>query len=198
LQLVHSALAIQLKTLDDKAARDQVSEAAGRVLAIAAVHRRLYQGGSSMGAGARQYIQGLLDDLKLLLPSSAGSQSLGIDMENVPLPADDLAHLGLITVELVTNAMKHGRGRVQVDVKREAHQLLVSVSDEGPGYPADFDAATNSGLGLKIVSWLAGQPQNAAIAVDRSVPFSRILVRMALLPVKPLFGVRASDTDLVS
>jgi Amidase/Histidine kinase/GAF domain len=91
LQLVHSALSIQLKTLDDKGAREQVSEAAARVLAIAAVHRRLYLGGSPVGADARQYIQGLLDDMKLLLPS-AGNQSLKIHMKRFLLPADDLAH----------------------------------------------------------------------------------------------------------
>ncbi len=39
LQLVHSALSIQLRTLGDSEARGQVAEAAARVLAIAAVHR---------------------------------------------------------------------------------------------------------------------------------------------------------------
>ena len=115
-----------------------------------------------MGADARKYIQGLLDDMKLLLPSSVGSQSLDVEMKSFSLSADDLAHLGLITVELATNAMKHGRGRVQVEVEREAGCLVVSVSDEGAGYPADFDAAANAGLGLTIV-WLAGQSRSAAI-----------------------------------
>ena len=133
------------------------------MLAIAAVHRRLYQRGSPVGADARKYIHGLLDDMKLLLPSSVGSQSLDVEMKSFSLSADDLAHLGLITVELATNAMKHGRGRVQVEVEREADCLVVSVSDEGAGYPADFDAAANAGLGLTIVSWLAGQSRSAAI-----------------------------------
>jgi hypothetical protein len=43
-----------------------------------------------------------------------------------------------------------------------------------------FDPATSGGLGLKIVSMLARPAGAEAIAVDRSVPFGRIVVRMAL------------------
>jgi two-component sensor histidine kinase len=179
LQLVHSALSIQLRTLRDSEARGQVAEAAARVLAIAAVHRRLYQGGSAVAADGRHYLRALLDDLKLLMPES-GDRRLDLDMESFPLSADQLAHLGLIVVELVTNALKHGRGRINVDVRRDGDALAIAVSDEGPSFPLTFDPATGGGLGLKIVSSLAGPAGAEAIAVDRSVAFGRIVVRMAL------------------
>ena len=179
LQLVHAALSLQLRTLDDKRARASVEEAAARVLAIAAVHRRLYRGGSTVAADARQYLSGLFDDLKLLLPS-AGERRLSLEMQALMLSADDLAHLGLTVVELVTNALKHGRGNVTVAVRHESDVLAVSVSDEGAGFPAGFDPAASAGLGLKIVSSMAGADPGSAIAVDRSVLFSRIVARMAL------------------
>ena len=56
----------------------------------------------------------------------------------------------------------------------------IAVCDEGPSFPPTFDPATSGGLGLKIVSSLAGAAGAEAIAVDRSVPFGRIVVRMAL------------------
>ncbi|MBL6654223.1 MAG: hypothetical protein ISP49_21695 [Reyranella sp.] len=86
----------------------------------------------------------------------------------------------MIVVELVTNAMKHGRGNVTVSVVREPTALAIAVSDEGAGFPARFDAAESAGLGLKIVSSMAGHDQEPAILVDRSVPFSRIVARMAV------------------
>jgi|FEC22Drversion2_1045045.scaffolds.fasta_scaffold02199_2 two-component sensor histidine kinase len=179
LQLVHGALTLQLRALRDPRARGPIEDAAARVLAIAAVHRRLYRGGSPVAADASQYLQGLLDDLKLLLPSS-GERRLVLETEALTLSADDLTHLGLIVVELVTNAMKHGRGNVTVSVVREPTALAIAVSDEGAGFPARFDAAESAGLGLKIVSSMAGHDQEPAILVDRSVPFSRIVARMAV------------------
>ena len=179
LQLVHSALTIQLKTLTNEEARSQVAEAASRVLAIGAVHRRLYQDGSAHAADARTYVRGLLDDMRAFLPF-AGGRKLGLDMKTFSLSTDNLAHLGLIVVELVTNALKHGRGSIEVAVRPEEDFLQIAVSDEGAGFPASFDSAARDGLGFKIVSAMAGPSSESAIEVDRSVPFSRILVRMAL------------------
>jgi len=178
LQLVHAALTIQLNTLESTEARERVAEAAARVLAIGAVHRRLYQGGSVVAADAKQYLSGLLEEMKTLLPLSS-IRDLTLEMESFLLSADELAQLGLVTVELITNALKHGRGRVQVEVKRDSDCLQVAVSDEG-GFPAGFDPAVSRGLGLKIVSSLAKPATGAALAVDRSVPYARVVVRMAL------------------
>lgn len=179
LQLVHSALTIQLRTLRDSAARAQVADAAGRVLAIAAVHRRLYRGDSPIAADARDYLHALLGDMQALLPPS-GERGLALDMESLPLSTDRLAHLGLIVVELVTNALKHGRGKVNVAVRRTDDCLEIAVSDEGCGFPTAFETRTTTGLGLQIVASLTGPARAAGIAVDRSVPFARIVVRMAL------------------
>jgi len=56
----------------------------------------------------------------------------------------------------------------------------VSVSDEGDGFPENFDPAASAGLGLKIVSSMAGHDLASSIEVDRSVPFARIAAKMAL------------------
>lgn len=181
LQLVHGALSLQLRALDDGCARTSLEDAAARVLAIAAVHRRLYRGASPVAADGKHYLQGLLDDLRLLLPSS-GERRLALETEALTLSADDLSHLGLIVVELVTNALKHGRGDVTIAVKPEAEAIVISVSDQGHGFPANFDPATSLGLGLKIVTSMAGGDPTSAVFVDRSVPFSRIVARMALKP----------------
>lgn len=178
LQLVHGALSLQLRTVDDGRARASLEDAAARVLAIAAVHRRLYRGGSPVAADAKHYLHGLLEDLRLLLPSS-GERRLALETESLTLSADDLLHLGLIVVELVTNALKHGSGDVAIAVEREAAALAISVSDEGHGFPADFDPARSLGLGLKIVTSMAGG-DSTSVSVDRSVPFSRIVARMDL------------------
>jgi two-component sensor histidine kinase len=179
LQLVHGLLSLQLRTIRDPATRVPIEEAAARVLAIAAVHRRLYRGGSPVAADADAYLHGLLDDLRLLLPSST-DRRLVLDMQPLTLSADDLAHLGLIVVELVTNALKHGSGSVTIALTRENEELAIAVSDEGAGFPAGFDAAATTGLGLRVISTLTGGGPGSGILIDRSVPFGRIVARMVL------------------
>ncbi len=179
LQIVHSTLSIQAKLVENGEARRQVEDAASRVLAIAAVHRRLYQAGSVITTDAAAYLRALLEDMRLLL-SASGDRKLELKTESFPVSADDLAHLGLITVELVTNAMKYGRGTVTVAVVPSHDNVQIAVSDEGTGFPSEFNPNAATGLGLKIVSSLAKRDQGDAIVVDRSVPFSRILVTMML------------------
>lgn len=69
LQLVRSILTMQARTLASAEARDQVTEAAECVLAIGAVHHRLYEGGSITAADAGRYLRGLMIDMKAMLPN---------------------------------------------------------------------------------------------------------------------------------
>ena len=186
LQIVHSALRIQAKMLEHTEARRQVEEAASRVLAIAAVHRRLYRAGSVTTSDAAAYLGGLFEDMRLLL-SASGDRRLELEMESFTVSADDLAHLGLITVELITNAMKYGHGTVTVTVVRNTDSLQIAVSDEGPGFPSAFNPSGADGLGMKIVSSLANREQGGAVVIDRSVSFSRVLVTMMLSEAKSEF-----------
>jgi two-component sensor histidine kinase len=59
--------------------------------------------------------------------------------------------------ELVTNAAKHGAGRICVDykIRRGTHELI--VCDEGEGLSNDFSPAGSAGLGMKVVTTLARQ-----------------------------------------
>lgn len=177
LQLVQSILTMQAKTLTNAEARDQVDEAANRIMTIAAVHHRLYAGGSVTVTDAAMYLTGLLTDMRGMLPDMVDDRALTLNMKPFSLAADDIAPLGLITCELVTNALKHGRGSIEVAVIRDADGLEIAVSDEGDGFPADFDPTIRRGLGMRMVGLLAKGLHGEAIQVDRSVLFGRIVVR---------------------
>lgn len=66
----------------------------------------------------------------------------------------------LLTSELVTNAVRHGRGLVRLTVRRRAPSVRVEVHDDGPALPAlsevdEVDEAAESGRGLRLVDTLA-------------------------------------------
>ncbi len=179
LQLVRTILTMQARTTGNTEAREEIEKASGRIMAIAAVHQRLYERGSITDADAGEYLRGLLEDMRGLVPEARGNRSLHVDIEPFVLPADDLTALGLITGELVTNALKHGSGRITVTVQRDADGLVVSVEDEGNGFPDGFDPTSRTGLGMRVVAALAKMAPGEAVRVDRSVPHGKLTVRMS-------------------
>jgi len=176
LHLVQNIMTMQARTITSAEAREQIEEAAGRIMTIGAVHRRLYQGSSVVSADAGHYLRGLLDDMRGVLPSDAEDRALELEVGSFSLPAADITSLGLIAGELITNALKHGKGRVKTEVRQQTCGLLISVSDEGGGFPSDYDPAASRGLGMRLVTSLAKAAKGHAVRVDRSVPFGRIVV----------------------
>ena len=66
--------------------------------------------------------------------------------------------LELAVSELVTNAVTHGRGEVEVEVRCEDGSVLAEVTDHGGGRPvvsAATDPAEPGGWGLRLVSQVA-------------------------------------------
>ncbi|HWE13580.1 MAG TPA: ATP-binding protein [Solirubrobacteraceae bacterium] len=48
--------------------------------------------------------------------------------------ADELHRAKLLTSELVTNAVLHGRGQITLSARLQRGRLVVEVADEGPGF----------------------------------------------------------------
>lgn len=76
------------------------------------------------------------------------------------LDAGELADAKLLTSELVTNALIHGHGRIEIHAALDKNLLLVEVIDEGNGFERivreqDFDRA--GGRGLDLVDALASR-----------------------------------------
>ena len=176
LQLVRSILHMQARTLASPEARHQLDEAAARITTVGAVHRRLYEGSSVTTVDAAEYLLGLLDDMRGMFPDQADGRTLELAMQPFVLDAGDITPLGLIACELVTNAFKYGRGRIQVGVRQQVDGLEISVSDDGGGYPPDLVPGRGGGLGLRLVAALAKASVGDAIQIDRSVSFGRIVV----------------------
>lgn len=178
LQLVQTLLSLQARG-DDAVVAAHLRDAATRVRTIAAVHGRLYQGGSVTESDAALYVAGLLEDLKASLADVAAGRDVVLDAPAMMLAADRLTPLGLVTAELVTNALKYGRGRVTVRLAPVEDMLLVTVEDEGEGFEGDFFPHQSQGLGMRLVLAMARGVEDA-VTIDRSVAHARIAVRLPL------------------
>lgn len=167
LQLVSSLLTLQTLSLPDESARVHFQDARGRIEAIARVHNRLYQADQFQTIEFGTYLNELCEDLAR---ASGGDILCDVTVRSdiVDLPIDQAAPLGLIANELVTNAIKH-RGdapaRVAVTFRHEADGLVLTVSDQGPGLPANFDIRKGRSLGMRLITSLSGQIRAKVVIV---------------------------------
>ena len=119
LQLVQTMLQLQARGIPEGDERNRLQDAANRIMTIATVHRRLHEQGAIDGTDAASYLRGLMNDLGVLIAPDSALRPIEVEAEAIVLTADRIAPLGLITTELVTNALKYGAGRVLVRCERD-------------------------------------------------------------------------------
>ncbi len=159
LQMIVGLLSLQSRKEENAEASSRLSVAANRVAAIAGLHRHLQSMASTETVEFRKYLAELCRDHSTMSMSEQRPDLL-IVVEGIEarLPTAIGIPLSLIVNELVTNAIKHGRGRITV--KLESHSAsgyALSVSNDGSSLPEGFDPDTCSGLGMNLVSALARQ-----------------------------------------
>lgn len=163
LQVIVSLINLQASKLEEPHARSTFEETRSRVHAIALLHERLYRSKNLGHIDMRDYLEGLASDLS----STNLDQrpiTLTVRAEDVYFEMDTAVPVGLIVNELVTNAYKHafphdGRagGAIQVELRCQEGDVVISVADDGAGLPADFDPDNLDSLGLLLISSLSRQ-----------------------------------------
>lgn len=156
LQMVASLLKLHGRSLADESASAELALAASRVAAVARVHQHIYMSDTVETTECGSYLRRLCEDLSDMLPEGRGP--IVVQSITAELPTEQIAPLGLILNELVTNAAKHGQGVITVAFKHQGETgYAMRVSDEGEALPEGFDPFARSGLGMKVVASLTNQ-----------------------------------------
>lgn len=97
-------------------------------------------------------------DLSGLLLEVHTGYAIIVEGAEVEIPTASAIPLGFIVNELITNSVKYAKGHITVQIATTSPtQHSLSVLDDGPGLPAEFDPAEGKGLGLKIIKSLVKQ-----------------------------------------
>jgi predicted ATPase/two-component sensor histidine kinase len=172
LQLISSLLNLQAASVVDPAVSELFAESRNRVRSMALVHENLYRAGNFARVPMMSHLQSLCAQLVRAYDMQARCAELVVEGDDVQLDLDRAISCGLITNELVSNAMKHAfpyrrAGRVVVAMRLgEDGRLSLSVSDDGIGLPKGLDLANAPSLGLQLVHDLSLQ-LNAELIVNR-------------------------------
>ncbi|HEX6978232.1 MAG TPA: PAS domain-containing protein [Alphaproteobacteria bacterium] len=152
-QAITAVLRMERRATASSEAQRRIDATIRRVMAIGRVHDQLYRTEDFDVVEFGSYLRTLCDELaKSILP--AGRQ-LDVRTQRAKVPIRVATSLGLIATELVTNAIKHGLGPIRVDFTAGGGVLRLSVADQGPGLPPDFDPDRSGGLGAQLTQSLS-------------------------------------------
>jgi two-component sensor histidine kinase len=178
LATVQALLVLQARTAADDEAARQLRDGAGRIQKFAAMHEHLYQVGAVSQVEIGDYLRRLIDDQRAAHATGMEGRRIEFTASPGTWPSAEAPVIGMVMVELVTNALIHGKGGVVVTLRLDGDGATLVVADEGPGVPADYDPAQSSELGMRIVSSLLRDTGGGAFKIDRTAGYSRLVVTM--------------------
>ena len=178
LQIIASLLHLQANSSGQDDVKAALTNAMGRVAAVAQVHRRLYTSHDLKSVLLNQYLEALLEDLRRSAEGNKMSR-LTLNAEPIEIDPDRAVAIGIIVNELVMNAVKYaypdGSGPIHVALKPEGDELLLSITDDGVGLNAATDPR-GTGMGQRIVTAMASKLE-ADVERDPNHNGTRIVLR---------------------
>ena len=189
LQIIASLLHLQANSSTEDDVKAALTNAMGRVAAVAQVHRRLYTSHDLKSVLLNQYLEALLEDLRRSAEGNKMSR-LTLQAEAIEIDPDRAVAIGIVVNELVMNAVKYAypdcAGPIHVGLHAAAADLLLSIADNGVGLNAKSDPRS-TGMGQRIVAAMATK-LDATVGRDPNHAGTRIVLRFPRakpLPVKP-------------
>jgi PAS domain S-box-containing protein len=179
LQIISSLLNLQSGYVEDQHTLEILKQCENRVASMALIHEQLYQSHDLAKIEFSEYVKTLTTNLLSSYEIYLDAVAIKIDIDNIFLSVDAAIPCGLIINELVSNSLKYAfspgkKGEICIGLHVAAtpavpsgehcgdfvdnnNRLILSISDDGIGFPEDLDFKNTESLGLQIVTALTNQ-----------------------------------------
>jgi two-component sensor histidine kinase len=163
MQVISSILSLQSRHLADPAAIEMFKECQHRIRTMALVHESLYKSTDLSKIEFSAYLKSLASNLLHFNSVDVRRIRLETELEKAYLDIQTAIPAGLIANELLSNAMKHAfpgsrSGTIALAFRPLPEGgYLLSIKDDGIGFPKNIDYRKTDSLGLQIVSSLIDQ-----------------------------------------
>jgi PAS domain S-box-containing protein len=177
LQVISSLLSLQSGAAADPRAQEQLRESQTRIRSMAFIHERLYQSENLARVNFGEYVRSLV--AFLFRTYNVSGVRFRYAIQPCTLPVNTAIPCGLVLNELVSNALKYafaGRDGGEIEIGLavlEDNRVVLTVRDDGVGFPRDLDFRATKSLGLQLVNTLTTQI-NGTIGLirDRGTTFT--------------------------
>jgi PAS domain S-box-containing protein len=174
MQVISSLLNLQAHAVEDARLAKMFQETQSRVRAMALIHQILYESGKLVQIDLGEYVTKLATSLVRMYETEPGMINLRVGAEDVTLGVDDIVPCGLVINELLSNSLKYafpsGRpGEIKIEASRVGNEKIVLVvSDDGVGIPAEINISNADTMGLRLVTGLVETQLGGHVKLDRN------------------------------
>ena len=178
LQIIASLLHLQANSASQDDVKAALTNAMGRVAAVAQVHRRLYTSHDLNSVLLNQYLEALLEDLRRSAEGNRMSR-LTLKAQPIEIDPDRAVAIGIVVNELVMNAVKYaypnGAGPIHVDLTAVGEDVRLAITDDGVGLSVKTDPR-GTGMGQRIVTAMSHK-LDATVERDPGHSGTRIVLK---------------------
>ena len=156
LQVISSLLGLQSRYVKDDVAQDALRVSKSRVQSMALLHQKLYGNKDLKSVNVKQYYIDLVENLISTYSIDESKIKFEVDVDDLNLDIDTIVPIGLITNELISNALKHAftdqeYGNVYISLKEKAAHYELIVRDNGKGLPFTELPQKSGSLGIQLI-----------------------------------------------
>ena len=160
LQVISSLLDLQSLNVKDRRASEAIKESRNRVYSMALIHQNLYKDDNILGIEMNDYINKLVQSLFESYNVRENKITLETDIDPLLLDVDLVIPIGLVLNELVSNCLKYafkntGLGTLFIGLKKYENETLLTVKDNGAGFPKGMNVFQSTSFGFKLVKAFA-------------------------------------------
>jgi PAS domain S-box-containing protein len=194
LQIVSSLLDLQAEYIQEPEILEKLEDSKHRLLAMSLIHETLYQSETLAQVDFSDYIERLATNILFAQSTDYDRIKLEFNLEPVFLNLETAIPCGLLLNELITNSIKHAfpdplQGKIYIELHYhssetapnqnqtscQGEKIMLKVSDNGIGLPANMDFQETKSLGLTLIHDLTQQLRGSlAINLSNGTQFTLI------------------------
>src|SRR5579871_292192 len=155
LQVISALVSMQVLQHEETVPVEELHRLNQHIRGLASIHDLLTTQSKREEGVEDISVHAALAKLIPMLQGIAHGRSIRWEVQDIRLPVRQGTTLTVLVNELVSNAIKHGRGEIRLIFEAQEDRAVLRVEDEGSGFPDGFDPVKAAHTGLELIESLA-------------------------------------------
>jgi integral membrane sensor domain MASE1 len=182
LQVICAMIELQETQGKELVATSELQRLAQHVRSLAVIHELLTHEAKTSADADHIHIREAMEQLMPLLQSVVGDRNLHFAVDDARIPIRQGTALAVLVNELVSNALKHGAGDIDLSLAVLEQTARLVVCDRGPGVPPEFDPWKNASTGMELIYSLSTWDLGGQVSFEnRPEGGARVLVTFPIV-----------------
>ena len=124
------------------------------IRSLSSLHDLLSHESKQGGAFDQVPLKNTLAEIVALIRNTSGTREIVLESDEVFLPLKQSGSFTLLATELISNALKHGKGVIEVSLKLKSGYGHLEIADHGAGFPEGFLPEASASIGMDLIESL--------------------------------------------